>query len=450
MVNKNENYIVDIIGMSHEGSGIAKIDGFAIFINGAILGEKIEVKIVKVNKNYAFGKLINIIKSSENRIEPLCDNSKRCGGCNLQHMSYQEQLNFKTQKVKDTIERIGKINTVIHNTIGMDKPLRYRNKAQYPVGMINNNIVLGFYAERSHEIIDTKKCIIQNEKSEEISNIVKEFISENKISVYDEVKNTGLIRHVITKVGFTTDEIMVVIVTNGKDLPQKDKLINLLTTKVSNIKSIIQNINKENTNVILGEKCITLYGSDTITDYIGEYKFKISALSFYQVNPIQTKVLYDKALEYANLSQNEVVFDAYCGIGTISLFLSKKAKKVYGIEIVEQAIIDAKENAKINNIENVEFLVGESETIIPKLYKDGITADVVVVDPPRKGCDKKLLDTIIEMKPKKVVYVSCDVGTLARDLSILEQGGYKVIEVQPVDMFPYTHHVECVALIELK
>lgn len=448
MLNKNETYIVEITGMSHEGMGVGKVDGFTVFVEGAIVGEKVEIKIVKINKNFGFGKLTNIIEPSPARIEPICKAHKQCGGCSFQHVDYREQLRFKTDKVKDTIKRIGKIDdVVIHDIIGMNEPLRYRNKAQYPVGMKDGKIALGFYAARSHDIVDIEECMLQDIQSEKITKILREFISKNNISVYDETAHKGFIRHIVTKVGFKTDEIMLVVVTNGEGFPQKEQFIKEIKDNIPNVKSIIQNINREKTNVILGNKNILLYGSNVISDYIGEFKFNISANSFYQVNPIQTEVLYNKALEYANLTGCENVFDAYCGIGTISLFLSKNAKKVYGIEIVPQAIIDAKENAQINNVDNVEFIEGESEVIIPKLYSEGVMADVVVVDPPRKGCDKKLLDTIIQMQPKRVVYVSCDVGTLARDLRILEDGGYKAVEVQPVDMFPYTYHVEVVTLL---
>ena len=450
-VKKNEVYTVEITGMSHEGMGIGKVNGFTVFVENAALGELVEIIIIKVNKNFSFGKVNKIIKVSEGRVEPKCSIAVRCGGCQLQHLSYEEQLKFKTQKVKDALERIGKIeNAIVHDTIGMSEPLRYRNKAQYPVGIKGDKIQLGFYAQRSHEIIDTSECMIQHSESEKIANITRRFIEKYKIEVYSEIKHSGIIRHVVTKVGFKTNEIMVVIVTNGSKLPFKDEFISELVTQIPNIKSIIQNINSQETNVILGKKCITLFGSDTISDYIGEFKFNISPLSFFQVNPVQTEVLYGKALKYAGLTGKEIVFDAYCGIGTISLFLSKNAKKVYGIEIVEQAIADAKVNAKINGVENIEFLVGESEKLIPDLHKKGIKADLVVVDPPRKGCEKSLLDTIIEMKPRRVVYVSCDVGTLSRDLRILEDGGYEVVEVQPVDMFPWTWHVETVVKLNRK
>ncbi len=346
------------------------------------------------------------------------------------------------------MQRIGKLkDAVIHDTIGMKNPYRYRNKAQFPVGIKDGKVVIGFYAPRSHEIIDTPSCLIQDEVSDTVMEVIKRWVEGSDISVYDEQTGKGLIRHIMVRKAFRTGEIMVVIVTNGYEIPFKELLIDMLNEKIKNLKTIVQNINRENTNVVLGVDNKTLYGSGIITDYIGDLKFQISPLSFFQVNPVQTEVLYNKALEYAGLSGNETVIDAYCGAGTISLFLAQKAKKVYGVEIVEPAIIDAKKNAKDNNVGNVEFIVGKSEEVIPELYSWGIKADVIVVDPPRKGCDEELLRTIVSMKPERVVYVSCDPGTLARDLNYLENNGYKTLEIQPVDMFPITAHVECVVLM---
>lgn len=446
-VEKNKDYTVDISGLTSEGAGVAKIEGFTVFVEGALPGEEAEIRIVKVLKNYAFGKLMKTLKPSAGRVEPSCGVVKRCGGCQLQHLSYEAQLQYKTQQVKDAIERIGGLKGVtIHDAIGMEDPWRYRNKAQFPVGM-EADVAIGFYANRSHEIINTPQCAIQDEINDIVIQTVREFIKKHNISVYDENTGKGLIRHIMTRKGFKTGELMVCIVINGDSLPNDKVLVEMLKGSMDSLKSVVLNVNKKKTNVIMGERNIVIYGEEAIYDYIGEFKFRISPLSFFQVNPIQTEILYNKALEYADLKGEETVFDAYCGIGTISLFLSKKAKKVYGVEIVSQAIKNAKENAKLNGISNVEFIVGESETVIPEMYKKGVKADVIVVDPPRKGCDEKLLDVIAKMEPERVVYVSCNPATLARDLKYLSERGYQVKEVQPVDMFPQTVHVECVIMM---
>lgn len=446
-VEKNKDYIVEIKGMGYEGEGVGKIDDFTIFIPGAIKGEKVNAKIVKVNKNFAFGKLLDVVEESSFRTEPICGIYKRCGGCQLQHLSYEGQLDFKGQRVKDAIERIGKINPQVLPVIGMENPYNYRNKVQLPVGQANEEINIGFYALRSHDIINMEKCYIQDEISEKIMALVKQWMIENNIKAYDETTHTGILRHLMIRKGFKTSEVMVVLVTKANELPYKDEIIELLTSNVKEVISIIQNINSEKTNVILGLKSNTLWGKDVIQDYIGKFKFNISPLSFFQVNPVQTEVLYNKALEYANLTGDEIVFDAYCGTGTISLFLAQKAKKVYGVEIIPEAIENAWENAKLNSVDNVDFLVGKSEQVIPDLINKGIKADVVVVDPPRKGCERVLLEAIAKINPRRIVYVSCDAGTLARDLAILDELRYKTEKIQPVDMFPHTAHVECVALI---
>jgi len=447
-VEKNRNYIVDISGLTSEGHGVARIEGFTVFVEGALPEEQAEIRIVKVMKSYAYGKLLRILKSSSSRIDPVCGVVKRCGGCQLQHMSYEAQLQYKTLQVKDAIERLGGLkDVIIHDTIGMDSPWRYRNKAQFPVGG-DGDIMIGFYANRSHEIINTPQCSIQDEVNDRVIQAVREFIKKYDISVYDDNTGKGLIRHIVTRKGFKTGEVMVCIVINGDAIPFDKALVEMLKASIDNLKSVVLNINKKKTNVILGEGNIVIFGEEAIYDYIGEFKFRISPLSFFQVNPVQTEVLYNKALEYADLTGGEVVFDAYCGIGTISLFLSKKAGKVYGVEIVPQAIENAKENAKLNGIENAEFIVGESETVIPELYGKGIKADVIVVDPPRKGCDERLLHAIAQMEPERVVYVSCNPATLARDLKYLSERGYEVKEVQPVDMFPQTVHCEAVVRIE--
>lgn len=448
-IQKNKKYTVEIIGMNHEGQGVGRVDDFIVFVEGAILDEVVEILAIKVTKSYAVGKLLKIIKPTPARTTPFCASYKRCGGCSLQHMSYKAQLDYKTNIVKDAVQRIGKIEGVhIHSTMGMKNAFRYRNKAQFPVGQNGDKVNIGFYAGRTHEIIESSECGIQDELSDRVRNIVKDFMIKYKISVYDEKKGSGLVRHIITRVGFKTGEIMVVIVISGKDLPFKKELIDELTKAIPGIKSIMLNVNTKNTNVILGGENIRIFGNETITDFIGKFKFEISPLSFYQVNSVQTEVLYKKALEYAGLAGNEVVFDLYCGIGTISIFLSEKAKKVYGVEVVEEAVRDAKRNAELNNVRNVEFITGEVERIIPEVYQQGVKADVVVLDPPRKGCDEVLLKAIVEMEPQRIVYVSCNPSTLARDLKFLTGNGFKAVEIQPVDMFPYTPHVETIVLIQ--
>ena len=455
MVEKNKEYIFDIISQGYEGEGIAKIDNkYPIFIEGALKGEKVKVRIVKVNKNFAYGKLMEVLEASEERVNPPCAIYKRCGGCKLQHASYKAQLDFKWDRVKDCVSKIGKLDpSIVKYPLGMENPWRYRNKVQLPIGLINGEVKIGFFAPRSHDIIDMESCLIQDEIGDKVVKLTREWIEKFNIRPYNvdgEYDEKGIVRHIMIRRGFTTNEVMVVLVTNGEKLPHKEEFVDLMVKNIPGIKSVIQNINSKKTNVILGLESKTLWGEDTISDYIGDFRFNISPLSFFQVNPTQTEVLYGKALEYANLTGNEEVFDAYCGTGTITLFLSQKAKKVYGVEIIPQAIDNAWINAKENKVENVEFFVGESEVVIPDLINKGVKADVVVVDPPRKGCDKKLLDAITNINAKKIVYVSCDPSTLGRDLQVLEENGYKTLEVQPVDMFPNTSHVETVALIRRK
>lgn len=460
-VEKNSDYVIDIKGMGYEGEGVGKINDFTIFVPGAIKDEKVNAKIVKVTKNFAFGKLIDIIEPSPERREPACGTYKQCGGCHLQHLSYKGQLDYKKLRVRDCLTRIGKQmvreendidsqGIILHDVLGMENPYRYRNKVQLPVRKDNGVVKIGFYAERSHTVIDMESCCIQHEVADTVVKLVKRWAAENNISTYDESKHIGLVRHIMVRRAFRTGEIMVVLITNGKEIPAVDEFIEIMKSNIANLTSIIQNINTKRTNVILDDECVTLWGKDTITDYIGKFKFNISPLSFFQVNPIQTEVLYEKALEFAGLTGDEIVFDAYCGTGTISLFLSQKASKVYGVEVVPQAIENAVKNASDNGVTNVEFITGECEEVIPELIKKGIRASVVVVDPPRKGCESSLLEAIVEMNPDKIVYVSCDPGTLARDILILDELGYETREVQPVDMFPQTAHVETVTLIERK
>ncbi len=452
MLSKDKMYVVEIVDIGQGGVGIGKFEGFTVFVDGGLVKDKIKVKITKSKKNYAVGEIVEILEPSPYRVERKCSKElKACGGCQIQELDYKEQLNIKTNEVKQVISRIGKLDDVfIHDALGMEEPFRYRNKAQFPIQKVDGVPVIGFYKKKSHDIIPTDQCIIQHDVNDKIIKIIKTYIRAYKVSIYDEKTHTGVLRHLVTKVGFTTKEVMVVLVANGRKLPYLNELASVLKENIPGFKTLVVNVNREKTNVILGNENRIIYGDGKINDNIGDLVFEISPLSFFQVNPVQTEVLYNKALEYANLGENDTVFDIYCGIGTISLFLAQKAKKVYGIEIVEEAIKDAKRNAEINKLDNVEFYVGKAEDVVPKMYKQGKRANVVVVDPPRKGCDEKVLDTIISMQPDRVVYVSCNPSTLARDLNYLDERGYRCLEVQPVDMFPHSVHIENVALIVKK
>ena len=450
-VQKNDRITVSIEDLTHDGAGVAKIDGYPLFIVGALPGETAEVHVLKTLKSYGFAKLIEIITPSEYRVAPPCHVFDECGGCQVQHLSYEGQLMWKQQMVKNAMERLAKLPHVpVLPVKGMDNPWRYRNKSQIPFGIQDGRVVAGFYQTRSHEIADTDVCIIQTEEADEILREMKKELGRLGIAPYNEKTNQGMLRHVVIRKGRATGEIMVVLITKKKKFPQQVEAVAAIKRILPQITSIIQNVNEEKTNVIFGEKTITLWGKDAIEDLIGDVRFEISARSFYQVNPEQTEVLYQQALDYAQLTGTETVIDAYCGIGTISLFLAKQAKQVLGVEIVPQAIEDAKRNAEINGLHNTYFEAGPAEVVIPKWYKEGKTADVLVVDPPRKGCDEALLQTILEQKPTRIVYVSCNPATLARDLRILEDGGYETKEVQPVDMFPQTTHCEAVAWLELR
>lgn len=441
---KNQIVKVKIIDMNHDGEGVGKLDGYTLFIKDSVIGDFVEAKIIKAKKNYGYARLVNILEPSTYRVEPRCPVAKQCGGCQLQALDYSEQLRFKANKVKNNLERIGNLKHIkVHPVIGMEEPYRYRNKAQFPVGVNKNGeIITGFYAARTHSIIEADHCDIGIEENAVILEKVKNFMKKNHIKPYDEESHKGILRHVLIRASFQSKEIMVCLVINGNTLSKGEELVESLR-QVPGVKSICLNVNKDKTNVILGEKILPLWGDMFITDNIGDIKYKISPLSFYQVNPIQTQKLYEKALEAAGLTGEEVVWDLYCGIGTISLFLARKAKKVYGVEIVPAAIENAKENALLNQIENVEFYLGKAEEILPKYYSEKkVYADVIVVDPPRKGCEESLLTTMLEMQPKRIVYVSCDSATLARDLKILSEGGYEVTDVWPVDMFPQTVSIE--------
>lgn len=444
MIKKNDDLEVNISDIGYEGEGIAKIDGYTTFIKGGLKGEKVKIKMLKVNKNFGFAKLLEVLEKSDEREEPICNAFGKCGGCNLQHINYEAQLDYKTSMVKNTLKKALGYDVDVEQTIGMGIPYNYRNKAQYPV--VDDKI--GFFAGRTHALIENEKCYIQNEISDKLAKDAFKILKKYNVSSYNEKNGKGCLRHIITRIGVHTGELMLILVTNEKNIKHKDEIVSELIKEYPTLKSIIQNINSKNTNVILGNECITLYGEGYITDILGEYKFKISPLSFYQVNPVQTEVLYNLAKEYANLQGTETVFDLYSGIGTISIFIADSAKKVYGVEIVGPAVLDARENAEINEIRNVEFIQGEAEVVVPQMYKEGKKADVVFVDPPRKGCDEKLLETIKEMKAEKVVYISCNPATLARDLKYLTDNGYEIKKVQPVDMFPQTSHVENVCLLE--
>ena len=451
MVEKNKEYIVEIVDTGYKGEGIAKIDDFAIFIPNAIKGEKMKIKIIKVLTSYAFGKIIEIIEPSKNRLESDCSTYKRCGGCNLRHVKYDETLKIKQNLVQSLVNKTLKNKIKVKETIGMENPYYYRNKAQFPIGKDKeNNVVMGVFANRTHEIIPIEECFIQNKEIQKLSKFILEFVKENDISVYDETSRKGLIRHIVTKIGIKTNEIMCIIVINGKEIPKEKELTMQIIKKFPNVKTIVKNINTKNTNVIMGEKNEKIYGDGYIEDKLGEYTFKISPHSFYQVNPVQAEKLYSIGVEAANINKEDVVFDLYCGIGTISLFMAKYAKKVYGVEIVEEAIKDAKENAKINNIKNTEFIAGDTQLILDDLINNKkIIPNVVMVDPPRKGLDNRSVENILKIMPNRFVYISCNPATLVRDLAKFEEM-YEIKSIQPVDMFPFTSHVECVAVLQLK
>ncbi len=444
-IEKNQTYEMYIDDIGAQGEGIGRIDGFTVFVEDALPTERVRILIVKVKKNFGYGKLLEVLTPSKDRVVPKCPVAHQCGGCQLQHLSYAAQLAWKTKKVKDHFCRIGGFaDIVVSDALGMEEPWHYRNKAQFPVGGTIQAPQIGFYAKRSHRIINTPHCMLQHAVNETILAVIRNFLTEFEISLYDETIHRGLVRHIMTRIGKKTGEIMVCIVINGKRLPHSDILVERLR-QIAGVVSIVLNQNTENTNVILGKQTETLWGKSAIVDDIGEISFLISPLSFYQVNPTQTQVLYQTALDFADLQGTETVFDLYCGIGTMSLFFAQKAKQVYGVEIVPEAIADAKQNAQHNHIENVTFMVGAAEKIIPEFYaQTKQKADVVVIDPPRKGCDVKLLDTIAAMQPKKVVYVSCDSATLARDLAYLCPFGFTIQQVQVVDMFPQTVHTETV------
>ncbi len=467
-MTKNQIVTITIEDIGNDGEGIGKYEGYTLFVKGAVPGDVAKVKVLKAKKTYGYAKVEELVMPSPDRVAPKCPVAGKCGGCQLQHISYERQLEYKSDKVKNCLSRIGgipmdELEQMMEPIVGMEEPYYYRNKAQYPVGVNKEGQpVMGFYAGHSHNIIDCTDCAIQEPVNAVVLPVIKAFMEEKKISAYDEESGKGLLRHVLTRVGFTTKEVVVCLIINGKKFPFAEELAERLTSVIREfrdfngkggyeLKSFCLNVNTAKTNVILGQEIISVFGENYITDYIGEIKYRISPLSFYQVNPKQTVKLYEKALEYAELTGNEIVWDLYCGIGTISLFLAQKAKRVYGVEIIPQAIEDAKVNSKINNLTNAEFFVGAAEEVMPAKYKESggtMKADVICVDPPRKGCEESLLDTVIAMEPKRIVYVSCDPATLARDVKYLEEREYQVKRICPVEQFAHSFHIETV--VQLK
>ena len=447
MVEKNEYYDVVFMDMTHDGMGVCKIEGFPVFVANALKGEKGKIKITKVNKSFGFGRLVEITDNSPFRKEPICDHFNECGGCNIMHMNYQMQLDFKKYRTKETLRKLGKINTTVHNTVGMVNPYYYRNKAVIPFGEENGKMIAGLYKSRTHDIIDMKKCYIIPKITTDIVKFLKNVFVELNIPAYNELTGTGVIRYVIVRNSHKYPDISVTLTTLTPKLPKKEIIIKKLIGKFDRIVSIIQNYNPDNTNIILGKKSRILYGEDFILDEINDVRFKISHRSFYQVNPTQTEELYKKAIEYAEVEEDDVVIDAFCGIGTIGLSVASKVKHVYGVEVVKQAIEDAKTNAQINNISNATFVVGKAEDVIKNWKSKDI--DVLFVDPPRKGVDKTFLETVVMMEIPTIIYISCNVSTLARDLNFLQANNYEVIEVTPYDMFPQTSHIESVTKLRL-
>ena len=451
-MQKNDRVRLKIEDMSVDGEGIGKLEGFTFFVKDTVIGDMVNVKIMKMKKHYGYARLMEIVEPSKLRQEPRCACARQCGGCQLQAMNYEAQLDFKAKKIQNHLIRIGGLKDIEKpEVMGMENPWRYRNKAQFPFGTDKEGrTVTGFYAAHSHAIISCTECWLGAEENQEILAKILSHMENYRILAYDEKTGKGVLRHVLTRKGFATGEIMVCLVLNGKSLEAADELVKSLR-EIPGMTSIMINVNTKNTNVILGTELIPVWGQGYITDYIRDVRYQISPLSFYQVNPVQTEKLYETALEYAGLTGHETVWDLYCGIGTISLFLAQRAGKVYGVEIVPEAIADARRNAEINGVENAEFFVGRAEEVLPEMYKEkGIRADVIIVDPPRKGCDQAALETMVKMQPERIVYVSCDSATLARDLKYLCGEGYEVRKVKGCDMFPGTVHVETVVLIQRK
>lgn len=450
-LKKNEVHTGKVIDLTHEGHGVVKIDRYPVFVPNALIEEEIEYKLIKVKKNFAIGKLLEVKNKSKDRVEPPCVYYYKCGGCQLQHMTYQAQLNMKKEQVVNLFHRKGPFeDTPIQPTLGMEQPWRYRNKSQIPVGKDKDNkAIMGFYRQRSHDIIDMDSCLIQDEQHQNIMNYVKHWFNELNMSIYDEKNKRGLMRHLVIRTGYHTDEIMVIFVTNGKKFKNANVLVQKLISEFPNITSIKQNINDTHSNVIMGPQSVTLYGKDKIVDELSEVTFNISDQSFYQINSAQTEKLYQKAIDYAQLTGEEIVLDTYCGIGTIGLYMAPQAKHVYGVEVVPSAIKDAQENATKNQLNNTTFECGKAEDVILEWKAQGIKPDVVMVDPPRKGCDETFIKTLLKLNPKRIVYISCNPSTQQRDAQLLSDNNH-LVEITPVDMFPQTTHIETVALFERK
>ena len=442
---------VEIIDLNHTGQGVAKVDNFVVFIDKAIKGDLVEIEITEKKKNFAVGKLIKIIEPSKDRINPPCGYFYECGGCQLMHMDYSAQLIYKKNRVINEMRRssVNMDNAVVNGTIGMENPFRYRNKTAFSVAKKNKEIIIGPYEQGTYNTVNISNCMLQSNEADKTVVLFKELMIKYNIEAYDKKTGKGIVRNIVIR-NNRQNELMLIIVTATGKFPNKDVIVKEIISNIKEIKTVVQNINSKNTNLIMGHKNITLYGEGTINDNIGDLIFTISPETFFQINPEQTEKLYNTAIKYADIKKDDVCFDIYCGIGTISLMAAKYAKKVYGVEIVEQSIINARENAAKNKVTNAEFFTGKAEEIMPKLYSKNIIADVVIVDPPRKGCEQEVIDTIISMSPKKVVYVSCNPSTLARDIKLLESGGYHLKKVQPVDQFPWTHHVETVVLMSRK
>ncbi|MEA5093786.1 MAG: 23S rRNA (uracil(1939)-C(5))-methyltransferase RlmD [Sedimentibacter saalensis] len=439
---------VEIIDINHTGQGVAKVDNFVVFVDNAVTGDIVEIEITEKKKNFAVGNLKRIIKESPKRIKPQCSYYYDCGGCQLMHLDYAANLLYKKNRVINELRRasVNMEDVKVHETMGMEEPFRYRNKTAFSVAEKNKEIIIGPYEQGTYNTVNISGCLLQTTEADRAVELFKNLMIKHNIKAYDKRTGNGSVKNVVVR-SSRKNELMFIVVTSSENFPAKEKLVQELTTAIKEIKTVVQNINPKNTNLVMGHKNITLYGKGTITDTIGNLTFTISPETFFQINAQQTEKLYEKAIEYADLKKDQVCFDIYCGIGTISLMAARNAKKVYGVEIVEQSIINAKENAAANNINNAEFFAGKAEVVLPKLYKKNIKADVVIVDPPRKGCEKEVIDTIVSMKSNRVVYVSCNPSTLARDIKLLEDGGYRLLEVQPVDQFPWTHHVESIILM---
>ncbi len=450
-LSKNSRHIVTVDKLSPEGIGIGSIGGLPVLVDRALPGEIVDIKIIKVTLNYCVGRLLDIKRPSVERVEPFCPVFHRCGGCSLQHLDYKGQLVLKTELVRESLKNADKTGTArVLDTIGMIEPQHYRNKAQYPIARHKGRIITGFYAKRSHEIIEHTVCPIQYEEMNVVMATIREFLTQYEVSIYDETHRQGLLRHILIRAGRRSGELLIVPVITNRQFSERDRFITWLRERCPGLTGIVLNINQEQTNVILGEENVAIFGKCALRDQLGDFHFDISPTSFYQVNSLQTERVYQKVQEYADLHGEETVADLYCGIGTLSVWLARQAKIVYGIEVNEAAVRDARHNARLNGCENLEFLAGRAECMLPELAGQGKTVDVIVVDPPRKGCDETVLETIAAMQPKRLVYVSCNPATLARDLRFLSQYGFHTIEIQPVDMFPHTIHIECVANIEFR